>query len=161
MADLKKKLFILVFFFFFWLCQVACRILVPQPRKKPASASLEEQNLKHWTTREISAYPLVWVSVLDTQASLAAQTVKNLPALRETWVQFLCQEDPVAKGMATHSSILAWRILWTEEPGRLQSMELQNQTRLGDWHTVRHWFPRRPLHYSVVTLRQLPDLYEV
>ena len=166
MADLKKKLFILFFFFFFfififWLCQVACRILVPQPRKKPASASLEEQNLKHWTTREVSAYPLVWVSVLDTQASLAAQTVKNLPAVRETWVQFLCQEDPVAKGMATHSSILAWRILWTEEPGRLQSMELQNQTRLGDWHTVRHWFPRRPLHYAVVTLRQLPDLYEV
>ena len=69
---LKKNntLFILFFFFFFffifWLCQVACRILVPQPRKKPASASLEEQNLKHWTTREVSAYPLVWVSVLDT-----------------------------------------------------------------------------------------------
>ena len=47
--------------------------------------------------------------------------VKNLPALWETWVQSLGQEDPLEKGMATHSSILAWRILWTEEPGRLQS----------------------------------------
>ena len=47
--------------------------------------------------------------------------VKNLPAMWETWVQSLGQEDPLEKGMATHSSILAWRILWTEEPGRLQS----------------------------------------
>ena len=55
---------------------------------------------------------------------LGAQTVKNLPAMRETWVQSLDQEDPL-KGMATHSSILAWRIPWTEEPGGLQSMGLQ------------------------------------
>ena len=54
-----------------------------------------------------------------------AQTVKNLPAMRETWVPSLYQEDPPKKGMATHSSILAWRIPWTEEPGRLQSMGLQ------------------------------------
>ena len=58
-------------------------------------------------------------------ASLVAQMVKNLPALRETWVQFLGWEDFLKKGMATHSSILAWRIPWTEEPGRLQSMGLQ------------------------------------
>ena len=51
-----------------------------------------------------------------------AQTVKNLPAMQETWVQSLGQEDPLEKGMATHSSILAWRIPWTEESGRLQSM---------------------------------------
>ena len=50
------------------------------------------------------------------------QTVKNLPAVQETWVQSLGQEDPLEKGMATHSSILAWRIPWTEEPGGLQSM---------------------------------------
>ena len=50
-----------------------------------------------------------------------AHMVKNLPAMWETWVQSLGQEDPLEKGMATHSSILAWRILWTEEPGRLQS----------------------------------------
>ena len=49
-----------------------------------------------------------------------AQTVNNLPAIQETWVQSLGQEDPLEKGMATHSSILAWRIPWTEEPGGLQ-----------------------------------------
>ena len=48
--------------------------------------------------------------------------VKNLPEMQETWVRFLGQEDPLEKGMATHSSILAWRIPWIEEPGRLQSM---------------------------------------
>ena len=51
--------------------------------------------------------------------SLVAQMVKSLPAMRETWVQFLGQEDPLEEGMTTHSSILAWEILWTEEPGRL------------------------------------------
>ena len=59
------------------------------------------------------------------RASLVAQTVKNLPAMQETWVQSLGQEDPLEKGMATHSSILAWRILWTEEPSGLQSMGSQ------------------------------------
>ena len=53
------------------------------------------------------------------------QTVKNLPAMWETWVQSLGCEDPLEEGMATHSSILAWRIPWTEEPGRLQSMGSQ------------------------------------
>ena len=56
---------------------------------------------------------------------LVAQKVKNLPAMWETWVQFLGGEDPLEEGMATHSSILAWRIAWTEEPGGLQSMESQ------------------------------------
>ena len=58
-------------------------------------------------------------------ASLVAQLVKNLPAMQETWVRFLGQEDPLEKEMTTHSSILAWRIPWTEEPGRLQFMESQ------------------------------------
>jgi len=48
-----------------------------------------------------------------------------VPAVKETWVQFLGREDPLEKGMATHSSIPAWRIPWTEEPGRLQSMKSQ------------------------------------
>ena len=52
-------------------------------------------------------------------ASLVAQTVKKPLAIQETWVQSLGQEDPLEKGMATHSSILAWRIPWTEEPGGL------------------------------------------
>ena len=51
-----------------------------------------------------------------------AQMVKNLPAMQETWVRSLGREDPLEKGMATHSTILAWRIPWTEEPGELQSM---------------------------------------
>ena len=51
-----------------------------------------------------------------------AQRLKCLPAMWETWVRSLGQEDPLEKEMATHSSILAWRIPWTEEPGRLQSM---------------------------------------
>ena len=66
-------------------------------------------------------------------ASLAAQRVKNLPAIQETWVRFLGQEDPLEKEMATHSSILAWEISWTEEPGRLQSMGIQKSwTRLSN-----------------------------
>ena len=59
---------------------------------------------------------------------LVAQMVENLPAMQETRVQFLGQEDPLEKGMATQSSILAWEIPWTEEPGGLQSMELKSQT---------------------------------
>ena len=54
-----------------------------------------------------------------------AQRVKRLPAMQETWGRSLGQEDPLEKEMATHSSILAWRIPWTEEPGRLQFMSLQ------------------------------------
>ena len=66
------------------------------------------------------AYPLQY-----SWASLVAQTVKNLPAIQETQVSFPGWEDPLGKGMATHSSILAWRIPWTEEPGMLQSIGLQ------------------------------------
>ena len=59
------------------------------------------------------------------RASLTTQTVKDLPAMQETWVWSLGWEDPLQKGMATHSNILDWRIPWIEEPGRLQSMGLQ------------------------------------
>ena len=58
-------------------------------------------------------------------ASLVAQMVKNLPAMQETQVQSLGSEDPLEKGMATHSSILTWRIPWTEDPGGLHSMGSQ------------------------------------
>ena len=54
-----------------------------------------------------------------------AQTVKNSPAMQEAWAQALGWEDSLEEGMATHSSILAWRIPWTEEPGGLQSMGSQ------------------------------------
>ena len=56
------------------------------------------------------------------------QIVKNLPAMQKTWVQFLSQEDPLEKEMATHSSTLAWRIPWTEVPGGLQFMRFQRYT---------------------------------
>ena len=58
-------------------------------------------------------------------ASLVAQMVKNPPVMQETWVQSLGWEDPLGEGMATHSSILAWRIPWREEPGGLQLIGLQ------------------------------------
>ena len=63
--------------------------------------------------------------LLHFRTSLVAQLVKSLPAMWEILVQFLGQEDPLEQGMATHSSILAWRILWTEKPGWLQSMGWQ------------------------------------
>ena len=66
-------------------------------------------------------------------ASLVAQTVKNLPTMQQTWVRSLGQEDLLEKGMATHSSILAWELPWTEEPSRLQPMGPQ---RVGhNWAT--------------------------
>jgi len=58
-------------------------------------------------------------------ASLVTQKLKHLPAMQETWGRSLGWEDPLAKEMATHSSILAWKIPWMEKPGRLQSVELQ------------------------------------
>ena len=66
-------------------------------------------------------------------ASLVAQRAKNLPAMWETWFQTLGWEDDLEKRMATHSSILAWRIPWTEKPGGLQSMQLQRIRY--DWAT--------------------------
>ena len=64
--------------------------------------------------------------------SLVVHTVKNLPAVQAIRVRSLDQEDPREKEMATHSSILAWRIPWTEEPGGLQSVGLHSWTRLSD-----------------------------
>ena len=62
--------------------------------------------------------------------------VKPLPTMQETRVQSLGQEDPLEKEMATHFSTLAWKILWMEEPGRLQSMVSQSRTRLSDFTSL-------------------------
>ena len=70
--------------------------------------------------RNISISISISISIYMT--SLVAQTVKRLPAMRETWVQFLGREDPLEKEMAINSSTLAWKIPWTEEPDRLQNM---------------------------------------
>ena len=68
-------------------------------------------------------------------ASLVAQTVKHLPAMQETQVQSLGLDDSLEKGIATHSSIIPWRITWTEEPGRLSSTESQSDTTEQLTHT--------------------------
>ena len=65
---------------------------------------------------------LYLLKVAIPRDSPEVQTVKNLPAMQETWVQSLVLEDPLEKGMATHSSILAWRIPWAKEPSELQSI---------------------------------------
>ena len=65
----------------------------------------------------------------DRVTSLVAQKVKHLPTMRETQVQSLGQEDPLEKEIATHSSTVAWKIPWMEEPGRLQSMSLKESDR--------------------------------
>ena len=74
----------------------------------------------------IYTYTYVYThSHMHVGASLGAQMVKNLPAMRETWLQLLGWEDSLKKGMTTHSSILAWKIPWTEEFGGLQSIRSQ------------------------------------
>ena len=85
--------------------------------------------------------------------SLVLETVKNPPVMQETWVLSLGGEDSLEKGMATHSSILAWRIPWTEELGRLQSSRVENSwTRLSDQHFHFHFTftigSGNPLQYS-------------
>ena len=88
---------------------------------------ISRQRLKCWPPRHPSG-ALPWLL-----RALMAQTVKNLPAMQETWVRSQGKEDPLEKGMATHSSILDWRIPWTEEPGGLQSMGSQRVRH--DWVT--------------------------
>ena len=78
----------------------------------------------------------------DFRASLVAQTVRNPPPVREAWVQSLGWQDLLEEGMATHSSILAWKIPWTEEPGRLQSMGPQRVRHNGATFTFRQLVPQ-------------------
>ena len=86
-----------------------------------------------WASVLISESVILTRGLEGAGASLVAQRLKRLPPMRETRVRSLGREDPLEKEMVTHSSILAWRIPWTEEPGRLQSMWSQ---RVGhDWAT--------------------------
>ena len=91
---------------------------------------MESQIVRHALATKQQQYNLTW----GFPGGLA---VKNLPAMRETWVQSLGQEDPLEKEMATHSSILAWEILWTEERGRLQSLGSQ---RVGHDYIFKYRF---------------------
>ena len=98
----------------------------PHRQRSPLSCS-------SWGHKESDTTEQLTLSLSNTNwASLVTQVLKSLPAVPETWVPSLGQEDPLEKGMATHSNILAWRIPWTEEPGGLQSTGLQSQTRLRD-----------------------------
>ena len=90
---------------------------VPMPSSRGSS--------QHRNQTLISGISCISRQVLYHFTSLVAQMVKSLPAVQETRVQSLGQEDPLEKQMATHSTILAWRIPWMEEPGRVQSMGLQ------------------------------------
>ena len=72
-------------------------------------------------------------SVISSRTSVVAQMVENLPAMGETWVHSLSWENPLEEGMATHSSVLAWRIPMAEEPGRLQSIRLQKLYKMAKW----------------------------
>ena len=94
--------------------------------------------------REGIGYPLPY-----SWAFLVAQMVKNPPAMQETWVQYLGWEDPLEEGMTTHSSILAWSIPWTKEPGRLHSPwsckesnmteRLNTAQQFSKFFTFRNW----------------------
>ena len=100
---------------------------LPDPGIEPGSLALQSDSL---LTESPGKSPVSFFLCIDCLslchlASLVAQTVTNLPAMQETQVRSLGQGEPMEKEMATHSSILAWRILWTEKPGWLQSMGLQ------------------------------------
>ena len=107
-------------------------------QKSDMTERLNNENNKHVHWEERRCFPCVcfrqgtsvpcWCfrhSYGIRGAPLVGQLEKNLPAVQETWVQSLGQEDPLEKGVTTHSSILAWKVLWTEEPGGLQSMGSQ------------------------------------
>ena len=84
---------------------------------------------------------------IELKASLVVQMVKNLPAMQESRVRSLGWEDPLETGIATHSSIIAWRIPWTEEPGGLQSMVSQSWTWLSDFH---YYYRIKSLHLKIL-----------
>ena len=98
---------------------------LPQiPTGTHLSHYLQSHNVSHRLIDVIFPVEVISYENQFWWVSLVAQ-IKNLPAMQETWVQFLGLEDPPEEGMATQASILAWRIPWTEDPGRLQSMGSQ------------------------------------
>ena len=112
---------------------------LPDPEIEPASPvflSLQAGSLPAEPRGKPDDYKY---SYYKHRASLVAQRVKNLSAMRKTWVRSLCWEDPLEKGKATHSSIFAWRIPWT-----VQYMRSQSRTRLRDFH---FWKRLRDFHF--------------
>ena len=101
------------------VCNAGC---FPQSLPDTALRTKEPHGLGVWHLYEF--FPLAY-SQLSQSLPSGSNQLKNLPAMKKTWVPSLGQEDSLEKGMATHSSIFVWRIPWTEEPGRLQSMGSQ------------------------------------
>ena len=111
--------------------------LIPETAHKTA---FDKVLNKHFVHKHIWMLLLTfWILLASFRASLVAQMVKNLPAMQENWGQSLGWEDPLEKGIATHSSIPARRIPWTEEPGGLQSMGSQR---------IRHNREQLSLHFT-------------
>ena len=100
-----------------------CISSLPGEKERPKNSF---SNAGRWVCEmcigNIWGRPRNYKEIQGNWASLVVQSVKNLPAMQETGVQFLGWKDPLEKEMATHSSMLVWRIPWTEEPGRLQSI---------------------------------------
>ena len=103
-----------------WLQSLSAMILEPK-KIKCLTVSIVSPSICH----EVMGLD----AMIFQSASLVAQRLMHVPAMQETWVRSLGQEDPLEKEMATHSSTLAWKIPWTEEPGRLQSMGSQRVGR--------------------------------
>ena len=122
--SMSKRIDAEMFIACFWNLRIS--VSLKEVLEKEAIDGTERDRLLNCCAEEFRLH-LILERVINTffWAFLAAQTVKNLSAMQEMQIQSLHQEDPLEKGMATHSSILAWRIPWTEEPGRLQSMGLQ------------------------------------
>ena len=97
----------------------------------------------------------------NSRTSLVAQMVKHLPTMQETWVWSLGQEDPLEKEIATQSNTLAWKIPWTEEPGRLQSMGVaKSRTRLSfNANVSRAKLEMVITHLVVLSTFETPDLH--
>ena len=122
----------------------ACRILVPQPGTEPISPAPQGRFL---ATGPLGKSLGSFLSRNLHQLGFpCGSVVQNMPTKQEIWVWSLGQEDPLEKEMAAHSSILVWRIPWTEEPGRLQSMGLQR---------VRHNFANRLSLFFIRQFRKL------
>ena len=123
----------LTILFSMWYLHVAWTAGLQQgafPRCEPGSCKSKAQSREFYgitfaefsSSKQVTGQSIFEIDCLWERASLVVQSVKNLLAMQETGVRFLGQKDPLEKEMATHSSILAWRIPWTEEPGRLQSI---------------------------------------
>ena len=121
------------------LCVPALYLIIPFISQPCNHFVSWRPHCRPWITEEqaLEFYLFLYLQLLTrylAHTSLLAQIVKNLPAMQETWIWSLSWEDPLEKGTATHSSILAWRIPWTEEPGRLQFIESQRAGH--DWSNL-------------------------